>query len=382
MSASRLYLDHNASAPLRPAARDAMLAALDHTGNPSSGHAEGRAVRSIVEGARRQVAALAGAEPANVIFTASATEAANLVLTPGMKTGGRSAARLLVGATEHPCVLRGHRFEALEPIPVGHDGVIDLAALSAAIHAAPGPVMLALQAANNESGVLQPVRAAAAIVHAAGGLVICDAVQAAGRVPATLADLGADALILSSHKLGGPKGAGALVFADTAAHIDPPLIRGGGQERGLRSGTEDVAAIAGFGAACAEAAASGNREAEDCAALRDAFETGLRSRATDVVILGEDAARLPSTSCFGVPGVAASTVLMGLDLAGIAVSSGSACSSGRIGRSPILDVMGVDPHIESVVRVSFGWNSRPGDENALLEVLERSLGRIRPVRAA
>lgn len=382
MSASRLYLDHNASAPLRPAAREAMLAALDRTGNPSSGHAEGRAVRAIVEGARRQVAALVAADPANVIFTASATEAANLVLTLGLKTGGRSAVRLLAGATEHPCVLRGHRFEAVDPVPVGHDGVIDLAALSSAVQAAPGPVMLALQAANNESGVLQPVRAAAEIVHAAGGLVICDAVQAAGRVPAALADLGADALILSSHKLGGPKGAGALVLADPAAHIDPPLIRGGGQERGLRSGTEDVAAIAGFGAACTEAAANGGREAEHCATLRDAFEAGLRALAPDVVVLGAEAPRLPNTSCFGLAGVKASTLLMGLDLAGIAVSSGSACSSGRIGRSPILDAMGVAPHIGSVVRVSFGWNSRPGDETVLLDALERSLGRIRPVRAA
>lgn len=382
MTASRLYLDHNASAPLRPAARDAMLAALDRTGNPSSGHAEGRSVRAIVEAARRQVAGFVGADPASVVFTASATEAANLVLTPGLKTGGRSAVRLLAGATEHPCVLRGHRFEALETVPVGHDGVIDLEALSAVVRAAPGPVMLALQAANNESGVLQPVRATADIVHAAGGLVICDAVQAAGRVSATFGDLGVDALILSSHKLGGPKGAGALIFADPASHIDPPLIRGGGQERGLRSGTEDVAAIAGFGAACAEAAAKGRREAEDCAALRDAFEAGLRALAPDVAILGADATRLPNTSCFGLAGITASTLLMGLDLAGIAVSSGSACSSGRIGRSPILDVMGVAPHIVGVVRVSFGWNSRSGDETTLLGALERSLGRIRPVRAA
>lgn len=382
MSASRLYLDHNASAPLRPAARDAMLAALDRTGNPSSGHAEGRAVRAIVEEARRQVAGLVGAKPASVVFTASATEAANLVLTPGFKTGGRAAVRLLAGTTEHPCVLRGHRFDAFDTVSVGHDGVIDLDALSALVRTSRGPVLLALQAANNESGVLQPVRAAAEIVHAAGGLVVCDAVQSAGRVPATLADLGADALILSSHKLGGPKGAGALVFADPAAHIDPPLIRGGGQERGLRSGTEDVAAIAGFGAACAEVATRGGQEANDCAALRNAFEAGLRAFAPDVAILGREAPRLPNTSCFGLPDIRASTLLMALDLAGVAVSSGSACSSGRIGRSPILDAMGIAPHIGSVVRVSFGWNSRPGDETILLSVLEQALGRIRPDRAA
>lgn len=382
MSARRLYLDHNASAPLRPAARDAMLAALDCTGNPSSGHAEGRAVRTVVEGARRQVAALVGADPAGVVFTASATEAANLVLTPGLKVAGRAIVRLLAGTTEHPCVLHGHRFEAPETVPVDRDGVIDLKMLAEAVRTAASPVMLALQVANNESGVLQPVRAAADIVHGAGGLVVCDAVQAAGRVPVSLADLRADALILSSHKLGGPKGAGALVFADPAAHIDPPLIRGGGQERGLRSGTEDVAAIAGFGAACAEALASGRGETDTCITLRDAFEAGLRGLAPDVAILGADAPRLPNTSCFGAPGIKASTLLMALDLAGVAVSSGSACSSGKIGRSPILDAMGVAPHIDGVVRVSFGWNSRRGDEAILLDALERSLGRIRPVRAA
>lgn len=380
MTPTRVYLDHNASAPLRPAARAAMVAALDCTGNPSSGHAEGRAVRAIVEGARRQVAALAGADPQNVFFMSSATEAANLVLTPDLAPGGRTkAVRLLAGATEHPCVLRGHRFETVDTIPVGRDGVVDLEALASAVRAIEGPVMLALQAANNETGVLQPVRAAAEIVHAAGGIMICDAVQAAGRVPCAIGDLGADALILSSHKLGGPKGAGALVFASSAAHIDPPLIRGGGQERGLRSGTEDVAAIAGFGAACA---AIGSDEAEAVARLHDAFEAGLLRLAPDAQILGAHAARLPNTSCFGLPEVKAPTLLMGLDLAGFAVASGSACSSGRIGRSPILDAMGIDPHIEGVVRVSFGWNSQPGDEAALLEALGASLARIRPVRAA
>ena len=194
--------------------------------------------------------------------------------------------------------------------------------------------------------------------------MVCDAVQAAGRVPCAIGELDADALILSSHKLGGPKGAGALVFADAAVHIDPPLIRGGGQERGLRSGTEDVAAIAGLGAACVEVAEAGVREAEACRGLRDAFEAGLCALAADAKVLGAGAARLPNTTCFGLPGVRAATLLIGLDLAGIAVSSGAACSSGRIGRSPILDAMAIDPHIEGVIRVSFGWNSGVGDEAA------------------
>ena len=382
MNARRVYLDHNASAPLRAAARAAVLSALDRVGNPSSGHTEGRAIRATVEEARRQVAALVAADPASVTFTASATEAANLVLTPGLTVGGRRAVRLLAGATEHPCVLRGHRFPSAELVPVTSEGVLDLDKLERAVLSGDGPVMLALQAANNESGVLQPVLEAAQIVHTQGGIVVCDAVQAAGRVPCAIGDLKADAVILSSHKLGGPKGAGALVLADAAAHIDQPLIRGGGQERGVRSGTEDVAAIAGFGAASAEVAASGEQDAQRCMALRDAFETQLLTLAPDAKILGAGAARLPNTSCFGLPGVRAATLLMALDLAGIAVSSGAACSSGRIGRSPILDAMAIHPHIDGVIRVSFGWDSRLGDEAALLSSLEGLLRRVRPIRAA
>ena len=382
MTASRIYLDHNASAPLRPTAREASIAALEATGNPSSTHGEGRAVRALVEASRRHVAALLGAEARAVIFTSGATEAANLVLRPGLTVPGRARpVRMLMGATEHPCVLAGHRFAQATIIPVDHHGTIRLDALAAAVKE-DGPVLLALQAANNETGVVQPVRAAADIVHAAGGIVVSDVVQAAGRIACDIGALGADAVIVSSHKLGGPKGAGALVFAASEAHIEAPLIRGGGQERGLRSGTEDVAAIAGFGAACREVALTGTGEAAEARCLRDAFEAGLRRLDPSVLVLGVGAQRLPNTSCFCLPGLAVSTLLMALDLAGIAISAGSACSSGKLARSPVLDAMGCDAHIRGALRVSFGRNSRSEHVEATLQALETALHRLTPVRAA
>lgn len=377
----RIYLDHNASAPLRPAARAATIAALDSTGNPSSTHAEGRGIRALVETARRHVAALVGADPRAVVFTSGATEAANLVLRPSLRIPGRKdPVRLLAGATEHPCVLAGQRFAQAEVIPVDRNGVIRLDVLASAVEGS-GPVLLALQAANNETGVCQPVREAAAVVHAAGGSVVCDAVQAAGRVACDLDSLGVDAVILSSHKIGGPKGAGALVFADPNAHIDAPLIRGGGQERNIRSGTEDAAALAGFGAACLEVAEKGRAEALAVGALRDRFEAGLRDLAP-VAVVGAGASRLPNTSCFAVPGTNATSLLMALDLAGIAISAGSACSSGKVSRSPVLDAMGVDPHMKGALRVSFGWTSRPEDVDAVLAALRMVLARVGPSRAA
>jgi cysteine desulfurase len=372
----RIYLDYNATAPLRPAARDAMFRALDLPGNASSVHAEGRAARAEVEAARRAVAALVGADPRGVIFTASATEAANLALTPTLALAGRPAPeRLLVGATEHSCILTGHRFAAAETLAVDGSGVIDLEALAAAL-ARPGRVLLALQAANNETGVLQPVAEAARLVHAAGGMVVCDAVQAAGRIATDLATTAADALILSSHKLGGPKGAGALVFANPDSSIGLPLLRGGGQERGARAGTEDVAAIAGFSAAAVEVAAGWREEA--VRALQRLLEEGLRERFPEVRVIGAEVPRLPNTTCFAVPGVAAATLLMALDLAGVALSAGSACSSGKIARSHVLDAMGEAPHISGgALRASVGWASVEGDVIRLLEALEKALATIR-----
>ena len=247
---SRTYLDYNATAPLRPEAREAALAAMETTGNPSSVHAEGRAARRIVEDARSDVARLAGVASRCVTFVSGGTEAANAALNPffGAGPGAAPLERLIVSAGEHPCVLSGHRFPAAEIAPLTPDGRLDLDWLEAAC-GRPGRALLALQGANNETGVIQPVAEAAALVHAAGGFVFCDAVQMAGRMDCRIATLGADALMLSAHKIGGLKGAGALVTARAGISLGAPLLRGGGQERGHRAGTETVAAIAGFGAA-------------------------------------------------------------------------------------------------------------------------------------
>ena len=254
MTSPRAYLDYNATTPLRPRAREAMLAALDKLGNPSSIHAEGRAARGLLEGARGKIAAGVGTAARNLVFTSGATEAANLALTPHLRAGRDSAPfdLLLLSAGEHPCVLKGHRFpaEAALTLPLTPDGQLSLAALEAALRAHGGRrIMLALQAANNETGVLQPVAEAARLVHAAGGLLVCDATQAVGRCNATFSTLGADVLLFSSHKLGGPVGAGALAFAREGLHIEETILRGGGQEGGRRAGTENIAAAVGFASA-------------------------------------------------------------------------------------------------------------------------------------
>lgn len=336
----RVYLDYNATAPLRPEARAAILAALGETGNPSSIHAEGRAARALVEAARREVAALAGASSRDLIFTASGTEAANLALAPGVSAPGIAPLRrLIVGATEHTCVLGGHRFAAAEIAPVAADGRIDLEALARRLDDG-APALVALQAANNETGVLQPVAEAAALVHARGGLLISDAAQAGGRLP--LAGMGADGLLLSAHKFGGPKGAGAFVALREGLHLEP-LLRGGGQERGRRAGTENVATLAGFGAAARAVLAGLAEEAARVAALRDACEARLKALVPEAAVFGASAPRLPNTLAFAIPGLAAAMLLMRLDLEGVAVSSGSACSSGKVGPSHVLAAMGVAP---------------------------------------
>jgi cysteine desulfurase len=367
----RAYLDYNATAPLRPEARAAMIAALDQTGNPSSIHFEGRAARACVEEARKAVAALAGASPRDVVFTASGTEAANLALSPGVSAPGVAPlGRLIVSAAEHPCVLSGHRFASAEIAPVGPDGRLDLDALAGLLEAGP-PALVALHGANNETGVLQPVAEAAALTHAHGGLLVCDAAQLAGRLP--LDGTQADALILSAHKFGGPKGAGALAILREGLHV-VPLLRGGGQERGRRAGTENVAAIAGFGAAASAAARGIAEEAERVARLRDACEARLKAHAPEAVIFGAGAARLPNTLAFAAPGVSAATLLMRLDLDGVSASSGSACSSGKVAPSHVLAAMGVEPALAAgAIRVSLGWASREADVEFFGRALEKAL---------
>ena len=376
----RSYLDWNATTPLLPEALTAMLRAAETFGNPSSIHAEGRAARALIEAARTSVAALVGAEAKNVVFTASGTEAANAVLSPALGRAERlvGLGRLLMSAVEHPCVLAGGQFtpDAIERLAVDADGRLDLGVLQAALARAVSagePVLLSLQAGNNETGVIQPVQEAATLVHEAGGLVHVDAVQAAGKIAIDIAALGADVLTLSAHKVGGPKGAGAIVFSNDRLRLGTSLVKGGGQERGQRAGTEDVAAISGFGVA-ARIAVERLSRMEGVRRLRDQIEMGIRARAHDVIIFATSVLRLPNTTCFAVPGLAAETALIGFDMDGVAVSSGSACSSGKVKPSHVLEAMGVEASLaRCAIRVSLGPATGEADVARFLAALENRL---------
>jgi cysteine desulfurase len=384
VSPPRAYLDHNATTPLHPGAWAAMCAALKLTGNPSSVHAEGRAARAMIEAARAEIAEFVGVKAKNVIFTSGGTEALNLALTPNVEAIGAKAGlfdRLLVGAGEHTAVLAGHRYAPTEVEVVGltDQGALDLEALDSALARHSGNrVMLALQAANNETGVIQPVAAAARRVHAAGGFVVCDAVQGAGKIECDINILGADALIISAHKFGGPQGVGGLCFGSETSHIREAMVRGGGQERGLRAGTENVAGIIGMAAALRAAQARLNEDASSLAVWRDGVEAAILRIAPEAVIFGSAAERLPNTSCFAVPGIEAQVLLMFLDVEGVAVSSGSACSSGKVKRSHVLAAMGVAPDLaQGAIRVSLGWDSRAEDCVQFTRALENAVRAIR-----
>ncbi|PWC54624.1 cysteine desulfurase family protein [Azospirillum sp. TSO22-1] len=354
-SDGRVYLDYNASAPLKPGVKAAVVAALDLVGNPSSVHGHGRAVRRAVEDARAKVAALAGAAPTRAVFTAGGTEANNLALR------GFPGRRPIVSAVEHDSVLAA--VPDAPRIPVDSQGRADLDALERLL-AGGGPALVSLMLVNNETGVIQPVAEAARIAHAHGALLHCDAVQAAGRLPLALADLGADLLTLSAHKIGGPAGVGALLLGEG---VEPePLLRGGGQERRRRAGTENLLGIVGFGAAAA-LAAEDVAAAPDRAALRDSLEM----RALDAVpvarVMGAGAARVGTVSCLALPGASGETQVMALDLAGIAVSAGSACSSGKVKASHVLRAMGADDSLAgSALRISLGWGSTAEDVGRFL----------------
>jgi cysteine desulfurase len=374
LMSERAYFDWNATAPLRAEVRAALVAALDSAGNASSVHSEGRSARRLIEQARDQVAALVGAEAKDVTFTSGATEANMLALTPFLEVVGQKLPRdrLFVSAVEHPSVLSGGRFapEAVETVPVTADGVVDRAALTAALAKAERP-LVSVMLANNETGVIQPIAEIAEIVHAANGLLHVDAVQGAGRIDCDMVELGADMMGLSAHKLGGPQGIGALIRRGDI-HIAAPLIVGGGQERGLRAGTENVAAIAGFGAACAAAGSARQGDADRMARLRDRFEAELKAASPQAVIFGDNAARLPNTTLFAVPGIKAETAIISFDLNGIAVSSGSACSSGKVQLSSVLTAMAVEPALaRGAVRVSLGWTTSENDMEMLLNAWKR-----------
>ncbi|HVW55745.1 MAG TPA: cysteine desulfurase family protein [Rhizobiaceae bacterium] len=378
---ARAYLDWNASAPLLPAARAAMLEGMDMAANASSVHAEGRAARRMVEAARAGVAALVGAKQENVIFTSGASEAAQMALTPDYRMGRSplNMSRLYVSATDHPCILGGGRFpsDRIGIIGVDADGVLDLGMLSASLakhDRSEGTALVALHLANNETGVIQPVAEIGRIAREAGAVIVLDAVQGAGRIPLDISAGYADFMILSAHKIGGPKGIGALVAASDLL-MPAPLISGGGQEKGHRGGTENVPAITGFGAAALQAL-SHLGEMDAVRRRRDAIEADILALAPDAIIYGRNAERLPNTSFFALPGLKAETAQIAFDLAGIALSAGSACSSGRVGPSHVLEAMGHDG--ESGLRVSIG----PATTERDVELFRSALKGIVARRAA
>jgi cysteine desulfurase len=383
-----IYLDHNATSPLRASARQAMESALGACGNASSIHAAGRAARARIEQARDQISRLGGTSPACVVFTGGGSEANALALR-GAIAGAAQAedriTRLLISGIEHESVRANAVALAetvpglkLSEIPVSKQGTLDLAALRLALMQGKGRVLVSIMAANNETGVVQDIEEIGRWVKGEGGegaLFHVDAIQIAGRVSLSFDSSTMDYMSLSAHKLGGPQGVGALIVREGAPLL--PLIAGGGQESGRRSGTENVAAISGFGAAAQEAAESGSPDALQ--ALRDYFEAKLKRVASEAVIFGEGAKRLPNTSNFAVPGLSAETALIALDLDGVAVSSGSACSSGTVKPSHVLAAMGVSEELARCgLRVSFGWSNRDEDADAAVA----SLGRVIARRAA
>jgi cysteine desulfurase len=347
------YLDHNATAPIRPEAASALAETLEIGGNPSSVHAPGRAARRAVEDARAAVAALVGVRPAAVVFTASGTEANNQALRA---TG---CDRAMVSAIEHDSVLKA-RGDALVA-PVDPNGVIDLAALDALLARSGRLTLVSVMLANNETGAIQPVAEVAALAHRRGALVHCDAVQAAGRIAVDMDALGVDYLTLSGHKIGGAPGAGALIARDGAPL--EALIRGGGQERGMRAGTENAPAIAAFGAAARLA----REPRAELGAMRDGMEARLRAACPEAVVFSRDVARLPNTTQIAMPGVPSETQVIALDLDGVAVSAGSACSSGRVEPNRVLLAMGVAPELAAcALRISLGWSTTAGDIDRLV----------------
>ncbi|MBA2402188.1 MAG: cysteine desulfurase [Bradyrhizobium sp.] len=357
----RVYLDWNATTPLRPEAKAAMAAAWDLAGNPSSVHTEGRQARRLLEDARSAVAAAVGARPQDVVFASGGTEANALALTPGLRRGaGQPVHRLLVSAIEHASVLSGGRFppEAVSTIKVTASGLIDLDHLRELLNGP--PALVSVMSANNETGAIQPIAEVAGIVHEAGGLLHVDAIQALGKIPFDIKLMDTDLITLSAHKVGGPKGVGAVVLAEDVGELEP-LLRGGGQELGRRAGTENVAGISAFGAAAKAAMAALEVDSRLLQDLKHHLEEGLK-QTPDMIVFSETTPRLPNTTLFTVPGLKAETAVIGFDLAGIAVSSGSACSSGKVQPSHVLDAMGQGRELaQGAVRLSLGWSTSQTD---------------------
>jgi cysteine desulfurase len=373
----RVYLDWNATTPLRPEARDAMAAAWELCGNPSSVHAEGRQARRLVEDARASVAGAIGALARNVVFTSGGTEANALSLMSGLRRGsGLPVERLVVSAIEHASVLAGGRFppEAVGTVGVTRSGLLDLDRLRAVLREGP-PALVSVMLANNETGAVQPVAEAGEIVHAAGGLLHVDAIQAFGKMSFNINAIDADLVTLSAHKIGGPKGVGAVVLAEGVLGFEP-LLRGGGQELGRRAGTENVAGIAGFEAAAKAAMERRDSDAVRLESLRNQLENGLRDT-PDAIVFADGSPRLPNTTLFTVPGLKAETAVIGFDLAGVAVSSGSACSSGKVQPSHVLEAMGFGPELaQGAVRLSLGWSTSDADIDRCLKAWRKLSGTL------
>lgn len=365
---TRIYLDYNATCPIRAEAIDAVAAAMRVAGNASSIHADGRAARKLIEDAREQVAALAGVRSAQVIFNSGATEGNNTILS------GFQDKRILALATEHPSVHESAR--AAEYIPVTKDGVVDFEKFETILGQSPAPALVAAQLVNSETGVIQPIASLAARAKAKGALVLCDAVQAAGRIPLDFKSAGVDYMTLSAHKFGGPQGVGAIVFRE-GLQI-PKFLHGGGQEKRQRAGTENVAGIAGFGTAAKIALEELDSYQKHCALLHERLERGLKTIANDLVIIAESGPRICNTTNIILPGVAAETQVMAMDLEGVSVSSGSACSSGTFKPSHVLGAMGYDAEsARSALRFSTGWATTEAEIDAALTAYARMVSRVR-----
>ena len=387
---ARTYLDYNATAPTRAEAREAVAEAFSLHGNPSSVHEEGRRVRALVETSREKVAALAGADARNVIFTSGGTEANVTALSPlNVNRDAPEGVVCFFSEIEHPSVLASGRFapDAVRLIGATSDGIIDVAALEHAVAAhcageeAPS-FMVSIMRANNETGALQPVQQIAGLVREYGGVLHCDGVQAAGKIPLDITELGAHMLSLSAHKIGGPHGVGALILGGDMASLPSPLLIGGGQELRARSGTENVAGIAGFGAA-AERALRGLEGMAKLAAMRDRLEAEILARAPSAVFFSKSAQRLPNTANFAVPGMKAETLVIALDLAGVAVSAGASCSSGKVEQSHVLVAMGApEDAARGAIRVSLGWDSCEEDIDTFIETWSEIYTQFEKQRAA
>ncbi|MGB7204168.1 MAG: cysteine desulfurase family protein [Anderseniella sp.] len=367
----RTYLDHNATSPLRPEARDAMIAAMDMAANASSVHREGRKAQALIETARDTIAKSLGVISPGVIFTSGGSESCNHAIR------GVNVDRVLVSSIEHPCVLEAAKASGklTSLIPVDSNGIIDLAALDTLLRDGQGRALVSVMLANNETGVIQPIRDIVALAQKHDALVHTDCVQAFGKVPVNFGLLGVDMLSVSAHKLGGPQGIGALVVRDGLPVT--PLIAGGGQELRRRAGTENVAAIAGFAAAVATSsndATHGN--SSNISKLRDQLESSLKGHGLDITVFSSSVDRLPNTVCFSADGLSAEMLVMAFDLQGVAVSSGSACSSGKVQASHVLSAMEVkDELANGAIRVSLGWSTTVHDINRFSEVWQHIAAR-------